>query len=129
MKKLLKVTSLLAVLAMLLLALTGCGGKKLTATMKEDDYKGKLVATFDSKDRLKQMTITVTYKDKDDAKDAYDSAKEVYEDFGKVKRSGKKITVTIKGKDLAEETGKDYDDIDRDYIEKFAETMGFDVKD
>jgi hypothetical protein len=37
MKKLLKVTSLLAVLAMLLLALTGCGGKKLTATMKEDD--------------------------------------------------------------------------------------------
>jgi hypothetical protein len=75
------------------------------------------------------MTITVTYKDKDDAKDAYDSAKEVYEDFGKVKRSGKKITVTIKGKDLAEETGKDYDDIDRDYIEKFAETMGFEVKD
>ncbi len=128
MKKLLKITSLIAIVVMALLALTGCGGKKLVGNIKEDDYKVKLVATFDSKDRLKTMTMTATYKDTDDAKDAYDSAKDLYE-FGKVKRSGKKVTVTIKGKELAEELDKDYDDIDRDYVEKFAETMGFDIKD
>ena len=129
MKKLLKITSLIAIVVMALLALTGCGGKKLVGTIKEDDYKVKLVATFDSKDRLKTMTMTATYKDKDDAKDAYDSAKDTYEDVGKVKKSGKKVTVTIKGKDLAKELDQDLDDIDRDYIEKFAKSMGFDIDD
>ena len=129
MKKLFKITSLIAVLAMLLLALTGCGGKKLVGNLEEDGYKVKLVATFDSKDRLKQMTMTATYDDTDEAKDAYDGAKETYEDFGKVKRSGKKVTVTIKGKELAEQVDKDYDEIDRDYVEDFAEKMGFEIKD
>ena len=129
MKKLLKITSLLAVVAMLLLALTGCGGKKLVGTMKDDDGKGKVVCTFDSKDRLKEMKITYEYKDKDDAKDAYDAIKEMFEDVGKVKKSGKKITVTVTGKKIAEEKDVDLDDLDREYMEKAIESMGFEVKD
>ena len=129
MKKLLKITSLLAVVVMLLLALTGCGGKKIVGTMEEDDGKGKAVATFDSKDRLKELKITYEFKDKDDAEDAYDGAKEMFEEVGKVKKSGKKITITIKGKDLAEQSNKELDEIDRDYMEDAIESMGFEIKD
>lgn len=128
MKKLLKITGLLAVVAMLLLALTGCGGNKLVGTLKEDDYKGKVEATFDKDDKLKKMVITMTYKDTDDAKDSYDDAKETFES-GKVKRSGKKVTVTFNAKDFAEMSNQDEDDIDKNLIKKFIETMGFEIKD
>lgn len=129
MKKLLKIASILAVVAMLLISLTGCGGNKIVGTMKDDDGKAKVVATFDSKDRLKEMTFTYEFKDKDDAEDAYDSMKDMFEDVGKIKKSGKKITIKIKGKDLAEESNMDYDDVDKDYITDAIEGMGFEIKD
>ena len=130
MKKLLKITSLLAVVAMLLLALTGCGGKKVVGTMEDDDGKGKAVATFDSKDRLKELKLTYEYKDKEDAEDSYEAIKDMFEDIGgKVKKSGKKITVTIKGKDLAEQKDVDLDELDREYMEDAIESMGFEIKD
>ena len=129
MKKLLKITSLLAVVAMLLLALTGCGGKKIVGTMDDDKGKATAVATFDSKDRLKEFKITYNYKDKDEAEDDYESIKDMFEDVGKVKKSGKKITITIKGKDLAEQSNKELDEIDREYMEDAIESMGFEIKD
>ena len=128
MKNLLKITGIIAVIAMILLALTGCGGNKLVGKLKEDDYKGKVVATFDKDDKLKKMVITMTYKDTDDAKDSYEDAKETFES-GKVKRSGKKVTVTLKAKDFAEMSHQDEEDIDKDIIEKFLKTMGFELDD
>lgn len=128
MKNLLKVTSLLAVLVMLLLALTGCGGNKIVGTMEDDESKSKIEATFDKDDNLKQLVITAKYKKTEDAKDAYESAKDTFE-FGKVKRSGKKVTVTIKAKDLAENSGMDEDKLDKDTVKQLIEFMGFEIKD
>ena len=114
MKNLLKITGIIAVIAMILLALTGCGGNKLVGKLKEDDYKGKV--------------ITMTYNDTDDAKESYEDAKETFES-GKVKRSGKKVTVTLKAKDFAEMSHQDEEDIDKDIIEKFLKAMGFELDD
>ena len=130
MKKLLKITSLLAVVAMLLLALTGCGGKKIVGTMDDDKGKATAVATFDSKDKLKEFKITYNYKDKDEAEDDYEDIKDMFEEIGgKVKKSGKKITVTIKGKDLAKQKDVDLDELDREYMEDAIESMGYEIKD
>ncbi|MBQ3408362.1 MAG: hypothetical protein IJH12_04060 [Clostridia bacterium] len=128
MKKLLKVTSLLAVVLMLLLALTGCGGNKLVGTMEEDNYKSKIEISFDKNDKLSKMVITNTYNSSSDAKDAYEELKDDSEG-AKVKRSGKKVTITMKAKDFSEEFGADEDELDKDTMEQFVKYMGYELKD
>lgn len=129
MKNLLKVTSLLAVLAILLFALTGCGGNKLVGTMEKDDYTSKVEASFNSKDKLTKLVITYKYNSTSDAKDAYKEWKDEDAEGYKVKRSGKKITVTVKAKDFAEQTGADEDELTKENMEKLIEYMGYELKD
>lgn len=130
MKNLLKVTSLLAVLVMLLVALTGCGGNKLVGTMEEDGNKSKIEMSFDKNDKLTKMVMTYQFKDKDDAKELYESSKDEAKDTGiKVKKSGKKVTITMKAKDFSEKFGVDADELDKDTMKKFAKYMGFELKD
>ncbi len=130
MKKLLKITSLLAVVAMLLLALTGCGGNKLVGTMEEDGNKSKIEMSFDKNDKLTKMVMTYEFKDKDAAKEMYDSSKEEAKDSGiKVKKSGKKVTITMKAKDFADKFGADADQLDKDTMKEFAKFMGYELKD
>lgn len=126
MKKLLKVTSLLAVVAMLLLALTGCGGSKIVGTMESDGVKSKAVASFDKDDKLKKIEISYTFESSDDAKDFYEEMKEDSDGY-KVKRSGKKVTVSAKAKDFAEQMGAD--EVTKEDMESFLEFTGYDIED
>ena len=126
MKKLFKITSLLAVVAMLLLALTGCGGSKLVGTMETDEVKSKAVAKFDKDDNLKSIEISYTFDSSDDAKEFYDEMKEDADGY-KVKKSGKKVTVSAKGKDFAEQMGED--EISKDDMKSYLELMGYEIDD
>lgn len=126
MKKLLKITSLLAVVAMLLLALTGCGGSKLVGTMESNGVKSKAVASFNKDDKLTKIEISYTFDSTDDAKDFYDEMKEDSDGY-KVKRSGKKVTVSSKGKDFAKEM--DEDEISKDDMESYLKLMGYEIED
>lgn len=129
MKKLLKITSLLAVLVMLLAALTGCGGNKIVGTMEEDGNKSKVVATFDKDDKLKKLEITYEYKNADDAKDAYKEMKDEDAEGYKIKRSGKKITVKMDAKSFAKQTGADEDRLTKDNMKELIKFMGYEIKD
>ena len=44
------------------LLLTGCGGKKLTCTMKENNYEAKMSMVY-KKDKLDSMKVTMTISD------------------------------------------------------------------
>ncbi len=129
MKKLLKITSLIAVVAMLLLALTGCGGNKIVGTMEEDGNKSKIEMSFDKNDKLTKMVMTYEFKDKDAAKEMYDSSKEEAKDSGiKVKKSGKKVTITMKANDFSKKFGVEADQLDKDTMKQFAKFMGYEIK-
>lgn len=130
MKNILKVTSLLAVLVMLLVALTGCGGNKIVGTMEEDGNKSKIEMSFDKNDKLTKMVMTYEFKNKDDAKELYDSSKEEAKDTGiKVKKSGKKVTITMKAKDFSDKFGVEADQLDKETMKSFAKFMGYELKD
>ena len=130
MKNILKVTSLLAVLVMLLVALTGCGGNKIVGTMEEDGNKSKIEMSFDKNDKLTKMVMTYEFKNKDDAKELYDSSKEEAKDTGiKVKKSGKKVTITMKAKDFSDKLGVEADQLDKETMKSFAKFMGYELKD
>ncbi|MBR2704267.1 MAG: hypothetical protein IKE91_02245 [Clostridia bacterium] len=129
MKKLLKIASLIAVVAMLILALTGCGGNKLVGTMEEDGNKSKVVASFNKDDKLTKLVITYTYDSASDAKDAYKEMKDQDAEGYKIKRSGKKITVTVKAKDFAKQTGADEDELTKDNMKQLLKFMGYDIED
>ena len=129
MKKLLKITSLLAVLAIVLCILSGCGGNKIVGTMEEDGTKSKIVATFDKDDNLKTLEVTYEYKNADDAKDAYKEMKDEDAEGYKIKRSGKKITVKMDAKSFAKQTGADEDRLTKDNMKELIKFMGYEVKD
>jgi ABC-type Na+ efflux pump permease subunit len=130
MKNILKVTSLLAVLVMLLVALTGCGGNKIVGTMEEDGNKSKIEMSFDKNDKLTKIVMTYEFKNKDDAKELYDSSKEEAKDTGiKVKKSGKKVTITMKAKDFSDKFGVEADQLDKETMKSFAKFMGYELKD
>ena len=129
MKKLLKITSLLAVLAIVLCILSGCGGNKIVGTMEEDGTKSKIVATFDKDDNLKALEVTYEYKNADDAKDAYEEMKDEDAEGYKIKRSGKKVTVKMDAKSFAKQTGANEDRLTKDNMKELIKFMGYEVKD
>lgn len=121
MKKLLKITGVLAVIFCLLLSLTGCGGNKLVGTFDDKDGKGKIVATFDKDDKLKSLVITMTYDSKDKAKEDYDSMKESKVEEFSFKRSGKKIIMTFDIDKFKEKLGNKDDALKKENIKKTLE--------
>jgi len=130
MKNILKVTSLLAVLVMLLVALTGCGGNKLVGTMEEDGNKSKIELSFDKDNKLKKMVMTYEFKNKDDAKEMYESSKKEAEGSKiKVKKSGKKVTITMTAEAFADKFGVEKDKLDKDTMKDFVKYMGYELKD
>lgn len=104
MKKFLSVLFMLV----LVLSLTACGSKTIVATLTETDYltdseyTQKVEATFNSKDKLSSLTLSMEFNDKDTAEAYYDLllAFATYDDDAKkdfeksVKLSGKKIIIT-----------------------------------
>ena len=128
MKKILKITGLLAVIAIALVILSGCGGNKLVGTMEEDGSKSKVVATFDKNDNLKNLEITYEYKNADDAKEAYEEMKKEDAEGYKIKKSGKKETVKMDAKSFAKQTGADEERLTKDNMKELIKFMGYEVK-
>lgn len=92
----------------LVLSLTACGSKTIVATLTKTDYltdseyTQKVEATFNSKDKLSALTLSMEFDDKATAEAYYDLllAFTTYDDDAKkdfkksVKLSGKKIIIT-----------------------------------
>lgn len=59
----------LLVLVVMLLVVTGCGGKKLTCTMEEDGQTAKIVAEFDKNDKAKNVKMNMTMQSEEEMTD------------------------------------------------------------
>lgn len=133
MKRTVKSALLLAVLAVILFALTGCGNK-LVATKTESDsmfgeYKETVEVSFKN-DKADKIKMTMEFEDEDKAK----SLAELYElaagsiDGLEVEQKGKKVTITMDPDTFAEEEGLDEDELTKESIKKALEEAGYTVK-
>ena len=121
-------------MAVLLLALTGCGeNKKLVATKDgEDDFFGKY-----------KETVEITFKDKKADKivmtrelESEEVAKSIEKVIGylntdegmKFEVNDKKVTITFKPEAYAKEEGLKDSDLSRDSLKKELEDAGYKVK-
>lgn len=129
MKKLLKSSLLLTVLAIFLFALTGCGGNKLVATKTEEDsYLGKYEEKIEIKFKkgiASEVTLTMEFEDEDTAKEIM----ELYSSFGSeedMEQKGKKIIMKMDVKDIA--GSEDEDKLTKEYLKEQLEEEGYTVK-
>ncbi len=124
-----------------ILTATACGGKKLTCTMEEDDTEMKYVLTYKGKKdeatvTKMQMIATRTEDSTDDAKESEKSAKETCEEYKDdkktkctVKRSGKKVTMTMTTSDKEQLESYNSDDgVDIEDLKDSFETIGMKCK-
>ncbi len=122
---------LMVVMAVILMALTGCGGNKIVATRDVDDYMGKYTETLEVKfkdDKIDKVTMTMEYEDKEKAA-AMASILKIADDTEgmEVKQKGKKCIVTMNSDSFADEQGFD-EDISKDDLKKSLEDAGYTVK-
>ena len=117
MKKTAKSILLVMLMAILLLALTGCGeNKKLTATKDgEDDFFGKyketIVITFKDK-KADKIVMTRELEDEEVAKSISGLLEYLNTDEGmKFEVDGNKVTITFDPQAFADEEGLDEDDL------------------
>lgn len=125
-----------------ILTATACGGKKLTCTMKEDDTEMKYVLTYKGKKdaaTITKMQVVATKTEdsaadaKDSEKEAKETCKEYKEDDKKtkctVKRSGKKVTMTMTTTDKEQlESYNSKDGIDIEDLKDSYEKIGMKCK-
>lgn len=135
MKKTVKSVFLFVVMAVMLLALTGCGeNKKLVATKDGEEagfgkYKETVEITFKDK-KADKITMTRELEDQDKA----DTIAKALETLGSdafdgmdVKVEGKKVIMTLTAKDFLGSSVKD-EDLSRESIKKELEDDGYKVK-
>lgn len=125
MKKTLKSVLLLIVMAIMVFALTGCGNKIVGTKTEEDSIMGKYTEKIEVKLKGKKVTKVVdTYKF--DKEESAKLMEEFYSasDEAKVKRSGKKVTVTMDGKDFADSDKE----VSKDDVKNLLKDMGYEVK-
>lgn len=136
MKKLVKGSLLLMVVAMMLMALTGCGKNKLVATKSNDSessllgaYDEKIEVTF-KKDKADKIVWTMEFKDENKAKSAaglYQMASSEIEGL-EVKQDGKKVVLNMSVKAFADTADMKDEDLSRDAFKKALEEQGYTVK-
>ncbi len=136
MKKVLKVSALIMLLAVMLMALTGCGSKKLVATKSvgaEDSllgaYEEKIEITFKS-NKADKIVWTMEFDNDSKAKSAaglYQMASSQVDGL-EVKQDGKKVTLNMSVKSFAETSKLNDDDLSRDSFKKQLEEKGYNVK-
>ena len=137
MKKTVKSSLLVAVLAILLLALTGCGGNKLVATKSESNelfgkYEEKIEITF-KKDKVDKVVMTMEFENEDKAKGIaalYNMSKDEDMKDIKVEQKGKKLVMTMDAKAFTAQEGNKDDDssLTKESIKKSLEEAGYKVK-
>ena len=134
MKKTAKSILLVMVMAVLLLALTGCGeNKKLVATKDGEDnffgkYKETIEITFKDK-KADKIVMTRELEDEETAKSIKELIGYLNTDEGmKFEVDGKKVTITCEPKSFAKELGLQDDDLSRESLKKDLEDEGYKVK-
>ena len=129
MKKTAKSILLVAIMAILLLALTGCGGDKLVATKSSDEYDEKLEISFKD-DKIEEIVWTMEFSEEEDA----ESFVKIFNELGdemegmEVEQNGKKVVLTVDAETFAELEGYDNESISKDEIKKSLEEDGYEVK-
>ena len=136
MKKLVKGSLLLMVVAMILMALTGCGKNKLVATKSNDSassllgsYEEKIEVTFKN-DKADKIVWTMEFEDESKAKSAaglYQMASSEIEGL-EVKQDGKKVVLNMSVKAFADTADMKDEDLSRDAFKKALEEQGYTVK-
>lgn len=127
MKKTIKSSILLMVMAVILFALTGCAGSKLVATKSHEEagmkYEEKIEIKFKNK-LASEVKMTMEFEDEDTAK----SLAKYLGDEENVKQDGKKVIMTMDVEDYAKEEGVEKDKLTRDYLKTELEKDGYKVK-
>lgn len=133
MKKTLKISALLAIIAIMLVSLTGCFKNKIVATKHVDAdksmvgaYDEKIEITF-KKDKADKIVWTMEFDDEDKAEKMSSLYKEFIKDAD-VDQKGKKIVITIKTKDFADQNDMKEEDLTKDNLVKKLEDQGYTVK-
>lgn len=136
MKKTAKSVLLMLVMAVMLVALTACGGNKLTATKEyseDESFFGAYKETVEIKfkdDKVDKVTMTMEFEDKEKAEaiaSVYKLAGEELEGV-ETKTSGKKFIMTMDGDTYAKQEGIDKDKLSKDDIKAELEEAGYTVK-
>ena len=135
MKKAIKISAILAIIAMLMLALTGCGkdesknkssnNDNLVATKSgEDSFFGKYEETVEISFKDNKADKIVMTRELEDEEKA-ESISSVFEYLDesemegmKVERDGKKIIITLEPKTFAEQESLNDEDLSRDSLKK-----------
>lgn len=128
MKKTVKSVLLLIVMAIMVFALTGCGSKVVGTKSEEDSMFGKYTEKVEVKfksNKADKVVETIKFDNEDKAKlmetglSVFGSDSDV-----KIKRSGKKITMTVD----AETFFGTKDDLSKDDVKTKLKDMGYEVK-
>lgn len=138
MKKTIKSSALLLVIAMILFTLTGCMGNKLVATKSNEDsmfgkYEEKVEISFKN-DKADKITITTEYEEEEKAESAaslYKLAINSSEDELKgleVEQKGKKVVLKMDSKAFSSQEGMKDEDLTKDNLKKALEEDGYKVK-
>ena len=145
MKKAIKISAILVIIAMLMLALTGCGkdesknkssnNDNLVATKSgEDSFFGKYEETVEISFKDNKADKIVMTRELEDEEKA-ESISSVFEYLDesemegmKVERDGKKIIITLEPKTFAEQESLNDEDLSRDSLKKELEEDGYEIK-
>lgn len=139
MKRIVKSGILLAVMAMLLVVLTGCGGNKLIATRETQDetigaYKETVTIEFKN-DKATSIEMAMEFDKEETAKSIYNiynlgmsmSEDESTQGFD-VKQDGKKLVITMDPKSYAESEEISDNELTKDALKAQLEEEGYTVK-
>ena len=139
MKKTLKILLLVAFMAVILFALTGCGNKLVATKETEDSEMGTIKEKYEytfKKDKIDSVKAIYTFEDKEKAEDAEKelnammalmSAFSDEEIDMEVERSGKKVTMKLDASTFASMEGEDVS-VSKDELKEQLEEEGYKVK-
>lgn len=133
MKKTLKVSALLMIVAIMLVSLTGCFKNKIVAT-KHTDAENSMVGAYDEKieitfkkDKADKMVWTMEFEDEETA----EKMSSLYDGLVKnadIDQKGKKVVVTFKTEDIAKQNDMKEEDLTKEKLIEKLEEDGYTVK-
>lgn len=136
MKKTLKITALLMIVAIMLLSLAGCGKDKIVATKSTSEensmfgaYDEKIEVTF-KKEKVDKIVWTMEFKDEETANSMsglYQLASSELKDL-EIKQDGKNVVLTMGAESFASQSDMNKEDLTKDQIVKELEEQGYTVK-
>lgn len=136
MKKTLKISALLMIVAIMLLSLAGCGKDKLVATKSTSGensmfgaYDEKIEITFKN-NKADKIVWTMEFKDEATAKSMsglYQMASSELKDL-EIKQDGKKIVLTMGAESFGSQSDVKDEDLTKDKLAKELEDKGYTVK-